>query len=153
MFSCRDRGRGHAPPGASIDVPQDGVPHGGVKRQGIRPDRIPWRKEASPVLFRAVPGLFRMIRRQECRQGYFSYFFLQTGPQAVFSGANARSHNCLQPPRRTHERGQQHARRGSTAMLVCSTLGKWHACLKAGCSSQAAASLAATLSFFWRALA
>ena len=26
--------------------------------------------------------------------------------------------------------------RGSTAMLVCSTPGKWHACLKAGCSSQ-----------------
>lgn len=43
--------------------------------------------------------------------------------------------------------------RGSTAMLVCSTPGKWHACLKAGCSSQAAASLAVTLPFSWRALA
>ena len=43
--------------------------------------------------------------------------------------------------------------RGSTAMLVCSTPGKWHACLKAGCSSQAAASFAVTLPFSWRALA
>ena len=36
---------------------------------------------------------------------------------------------------------------------IASMAQHWHACLKAGCSSQATASLAVTLPFSWRALA
>lgn len=81
-----------------------------VKPLAIRPDNNPLCKEGFPVLFRAVPGLFRMMRSEGCRtgakpfpvqvipswtkscsgcggilwgRGISATFFLQTVPQAV----------------------------------------------------------------------
>ena len=71
--TCATRGEHRISPGRGTPCK--------VKPLTIRPDRISWRKEGFPVLFRAVPGLFRMMWSQECRQGQCLFLY-----RALFHG-------------------------------------------------------------------